>query len=154
MARCGIPREVCLVLGRAMLWRIFDSSGEDLVPAEQKRRILERYDSIPHKTIPVGVNPIKKVPLIVDGYDAEVLIEIADGADVITMEEGERATASVPRMGLRRQEIRLLASQVHHLRMENAEMRLEYERQNQVSFCVREILLCDRNLTQMLLVIA
>jgi hypothetical protein len=100
---------------------------------------LERYDFIPHKTIPVGVNPIKKVPLIVDGYDAEVLIEIADGADVITMEEGERANASVPRMGLRHQEIRLLASQVHHLRMENAEMRLEYERQNQVSFCVREI---------------
>lgn len=132
MARCGIPREVCLILGRAMLWRMFDSSGDELVPAEQKRRIMERYADIPHKTIQLGVNPVKKVPLIVDGFDAEVLIETAEG---VMTEDGEQAVASVPRLGLRRQEIRLLASQVQHLRTENAEQRLEHERQMQVSSC-------------------
>jgi hypothetical protein len=116
-----------------MLWRMFDSSGEKLVPAEQKRRILERYTDIPHKTIQVGVNPIKKVPLIVDGFDAEVLIEIADA---VMMKEGEQAAASVPRLGLRCQKLCLLSSQVHHLHTENAEQRLEHERQVQVSSCV------------------
>ena len=35
MASAGIPQQVCLVFGRAMLWRIFDRCGEDLVPPEQ-----------------------------------------------------------------------------------------------------------------------
>ena len=35
MASAGIQQQVCLVLGRAMLWQIFDRCGEDLVPQEQ-----------------------------------------------------------------------------------------------------------------------
>ena len=35
MASHGIPRQVCLVIGQAMLWRIFDTCGDDLVPHEQ-----------------------------------------------------------------------------------------------------------------------
>jgi hypothetical protein len=35
MASAGIPRQVCLVLGGAMLWRLFDKYDEDLVPPEQ-----------------------------------------------------------------------------------------------------------------------
>lgn len=99
MVRCGVAREVCLVLGRAMLWRVFDSSGELLVPEDQKQRILDRYSDIRHKTIADGSNPIKKVPLIVDGFDAEVLMETVEGGDLT--EEGERIASSVPRMGLR-----------------------------------------------------
>ena len=35
MARSGIPHQVCLVLGKAMLWHVFDSCGDDLVPSEE-----------------------------------------------------------------------------------------------------------------------
>jgi hypothetical protein len=56
MARCGIPREVCLVLGRTMLRRIFDSSGEDLVPAEQKRRIYWRGMILYHTKLSQSVS--------------------------------------------------------------------------------------------------
>jgi hypothetical protein len=122
-----------------MLWRVFDSSGELLVPEDQKQRILDRYSDIRHKTIADGSNPIKKVPLIVDGFDAEVLMETVEGGDLT--EEGERIASSVPRMGLRRQEIRLLASQVHHLRTENAQQRLQHEREMQVCFMLCAIML-------------
>ena len=132
MARFGISREVCLVLGRAMLWRIFDNSGDDLVPVEQKNRILARYrDLRDRNSLPEDSNPVKKVPLVVDGFDAEVLIETIEDAD----EEdggGVNGSATIQRMGLRRQEIRLLASQVHHLRRQLAEQQAENERRFEV----------------------
>ena len=36
MASHGIPWHVCLVLGQAMLWRVFDLCGSDLVPSKQQ----------------------------------------------------------------------------------------------------------------------
>ena len=76
MASHGIPRQVCLVLGRAMLWRIFDTCGNDLVPPAQKRRILERFEDMGvNNLLPAGTHPVRKIPLVVDGYDTGVLID-------------------------------------------------------------------------------
>jgi hypothetical protein len=82
MVCCGIACKACLMLGHAMLWRIFDSSGELLVPEDQTQHILDRYLDIRHKSIADGSNPIKKVPLIVDGFDAKVLMETVEGGDL------------------------------------------------------------------------
>ncbi len=132
MARCGIPRDVCLVLGRAMLWRIFDRSGEDLVPSAQRMRIMARYEDLgADNHLEPGTNPVKKVPVVVNGYDAEVLMdEIVVGDDG---DNDEGPSVVLQRMGLRHQEIRLLASQVTHLRRELLDSRVEHERQMQVS---------------------
>ena len=82
MASAGIPRQVCLVLGRAMLWRIFDRCGEDLVPPEQRIRILQRYEDLSaNNLLSVGTNPVKKIPLVVDGYDSEGLIDQVVGGE-------------------------------------------------------------------------
>lgn len=78
-----------------------------------------------------GTNPVKKVPVVVDGYDAEVLMdEIVVGDDG---DNDEGPSVVLQRMGLRHQEIRLLASQVTHLRRELLDSWVEHERQMQVS---------------------
>ena len=80
MFQTGIHHQVCLVLGRAILWRIVDPSGDDLVPDEHCRRVMAKYlDLGVHNLLSLGSNPVRKVPLIVDGYDAKVLIDRAVG---------------------------------------------------------------------------
>ena len=117
-----------------MLWRIFDGCGDVLVPTEQKSRIMARYaDLRDRNSLAEGSNPVKKVPLVVDGYDAEVLIEAIEECEG---EDGGGGAGSnyFQRMGLRRQEIRMLASQVNHLRRELAEQNLETDRRIEVRF--------------------
>ena len=131
MANHGIPHQVCLVLGRAMLWRIFDMCSDDLVPREQRRRILELFEDLGvNNLLPAGKNPVRKIPVVVDGYDTEVLMDQIVGGDDVD----ENNNTAPQRIGLRRQEIRLLASQVTHLRRELADSWVEHERQLQVSF--------------------
>ena len=81
----------------------------------------------------VGANPVKKIPLVVDGYDSEVLIDQVVGGE----DDDTDNPVLIQRMGLRRQEIRLLASQVIHLRRELVDSRVEHERQLQVRFVDR-----------------
>ena len=135
MAQCDIPRDVCLVLGRAMLWRIFDRSGEGLVPSAHRVRIMARYEDLgADNHLEPGTNPVKKVPVVVNGYDAEVLMDeivVGDNGD-----NDEGPSVVLQRMGLRHQEIGLLASQVTHLRRELLDSQLEHERQMQVSCSV------------------
>ena len=151
-----VPRQVCLVLGRAALWRLFDPSGDNIVPEEMRARVMARYADLGHdNTLPVGSNPVRKVPLIVDGADSEVLIDRVDYGD--DNEGGGRgddgdamALDGRQRRALSNAQLRMLTSQgelllvvlfhevyfdfahiylVAHLRRENADMRLEYERQ-------------------------
>lgn len=77
-----VPRQVCLALGRAALWRLFDPSGDNIVPEEMRARVMARYADLGHdNTLPAGTNPVRKVPLIVDGADSEVLVDRVDFGD-------------------------------------------------------------------------
>jgi hypothetical protein len=135
MSRAGIPRDVCLVLGRAMLWRMFDSSGDDLVPAEQKTRIMARYEDLGDRnTLAAGRNPIRKCPLVVGGFDTEVIIEKFD------VQDGDGGEVNTRSMGLRVQELRLVASQLYHLRRDFANFRADHDRQMQVSKTLNDII--------------
>ena len=117
MFQAGIHCQVCLVLGCAILWRIFDPSGDDLAPDEHHRRVMARYlDLGVHNLLSLGSNPVRKVPLIIDDYDAELLIDRV----VSGYEYGDEGTVDGKindslgvrqRLGMRRQEIQLLASQ-------------------------------------------
>ena len=131
MASSGISREVCLLFGRAMLWRIFDTCGDSLVPNEQKARIKAAYGDIQHNTLEPGTNPIKKVPLVIGGLDTEVIIE--------TLEPGPNdGTATEPARATRDQRMALLTSQVHSLRRDFRDSCAQNDRQFQVStsFCM------------------
>ena len=122
MVRGGVSREVCLFLGRAMLWRICDESGKHLVPHDQKERVSARLRDL---GLDSTCNPVKKVPLLVDGYDAEVVIDEYCGDD----EDGDGGACG---MALGRAEMRLMSSNISHLRQELRNAELEHLRQVQV----------------------
>ncbi len=74
-----------------------------------------------------GCNQIKKRPLVVSGHDTEVMMDLLEGELV---SEGTSGVDAVHRsLAVRDQEVRLLSSQVIHLRRELADARAEADRQ-------------------------
>jgi hypothetical protein len=68
-----------LVLGRALLWYAFSEMGAADLPLDVFRRIHEAYDGI-NNDLPEGINPVKKIPLVITGNVGGVYIdEIPDG---------------------------------------------------------------------------
>jgi hypothetical protein len=123
--RQKLSREVCIVLGRALLWRIFDESGS-FIPDEIKSRVCNAYNNLGDQcTLENGVNPIKKIPLGIGGNDAEVVI------DELFTDEGDEAVEDQARRVKRRiekQEITLLSSHVLHLRRDILDLKAQLER--------------------------
>ena len=114
-----------------MHWHVFDRCGDDLVPSEQHIRIFQRYKDLGvSNLIPIGVNHVRKIPLVVDGYDPEMLIDQIVGVD--DDDDETNSPALIEQMGLHHQKIWLLALQVTHLRRELADSQVEHERQLQV----------------------
>ena len=114
MLQHGIEPQVCKVLGRAMLWHLFDHSGDDCFPEHRCNQIMQAYrDRGFHNTLEDGCNPVKKRPLVVSGYDTEVMMDLLE-EDFVG--EGVSAVDTVRRsIAVRNQEVRLLSSQGIHL---------------------------------------
>jgi hypothetical protein len=68
------PWSVALVLGRALLWLVRDDTNHYL-PEDLSNRVFLAYRDLPGRTLPLGINPIKKVLLIVTGDKGEVYID-------------------------------------------------------------------------------
>ena len=123
----AIPDQVCIVLGRALLWKVFDSSREKQeggVAPQIRARIMDAYASLGGRnTLGQGENPMKKIPLGVIGVDGELIIDVlAQDA-----EPGNGVDVRV-RTGMERQEVHLLSSQVLHLRQELKDATAEQDR--------------------------
>jgi hypothetical protein len=127
--RQKLSHEVCIVLGRALLWRIFDKSG-NFIPKEIKRCVHEdAYSNLGDQcTLENGVNPIKKIPLGIGGNDVEVVIDelFTDEGFELVDEQGRRV-----RRRIEKQEITLLASHVLHLCRDLFDLNAQLERQDE-----------------------
>ena len=56
--RIGVPLQVSIVLGRALLWRLFDGSG-DAIPPQRKAQMLDAYRALgTRNTLGVDQNPV------------------------------------------------------------------------------------------------
>ena len=129
-----LPRQVSIVLGRALLWKIFHRSGHDL-PSEIRERVMDAYsDLVGPAVVEEGENPVQKIPLGVAGVDSELIIDEIMGG-------GGEDNGGNPNgghgdyrsnNGLHRQEVRLLSSQVLHLRRELSDSIAELERRDAV----------------------
>ena len=57
----GIQRQVCVVLGRALLWRLFDSSRDSAtaIPEHKRRYMMQAYTDLGDRnTLAPGTNPV------------------------------------------------------------------------------------------------
>jgi hypothetical protein len=149
MVRHGIPSDVCIVFGRAVLFRVFDRTGEDAVPTPMRESIMQAYHELESRNIlEDGCNPIKRRPLIVTGYDTEVIIDMMDADD----DDGQGGLANGdgdPRRAamIRNQEVRMLSSQILHLRRELCDARTEGDRQ--LTIMKRKLARLSNNLTRL-----
>ena len=135
------PRGVGLVLGRALLWAIFDEKITKLIDDEMVARVKAAVLRL-NSNLPVGLNPIKKVPLIVIGDDDSLVIsEMDDGDDDEVDNDGNGGTnngdgppgedAAARRRRIRVGEnetslqVRVLSQSVKQLRRQNDELKNE-----------------------------
>jgi hypothetical protein len=68
---------VCKVLGRALLWACFDAEASEYVPMSIKNHVVHEYLHLPIR-VPEGENPVKKVRLIINGAEDQVIITDVD----------------------------------------------------------------------------
>jgi hypothetical protein len=80
---------VSLVLGRSLLWRIFDENPTGSVTAKHgvvprciAQRVLEAYKDIGDRcSLGVGVNPVAKQPLFVSHFENDIYLSIETDDD-------------------------------------------------------------------------
>jgi hypothetical protein len=141
---------VAIVLGRALLWRIFDSEQSKVVPRFISEKVKAAYNDLGSRnSLELGENPVKKQPLAVMGNDAEVHIELLlspdDNADA-------QATNGIRSRRVRGhvedRQIQYMNSLLMHLRQDNAEIRTELARNYQIQNTVLRVL--NRNLRQLM----
>jgi hypothetical protein len=59
MAAQDIDRQVCVVFGRALLWRVFDKSGDLAIPQRKREYILQAFADLSDRNgLGAGVNPV------------------------------------------------------------------------------------------------
>lgn len=104
----AVPEQVCIVPGRALLFKIFDSSpGEKRVGGVAPQimaRVMDAYACLGGRnTLSQGENPVKKISLGVIGVDSELVI------DELLHENEAGGTGGDVRVctGMERQEVRL-----------------------------------------------
>ena len=127
----GFNHGVCIVLASAMLWQIFDSSGDGFVPDCIRSHMVDAYSDLGHhNALENSTNPVKNVPFAVDGHDLEVIIhEIICGDGAGGEVGGEDDGDVLIQLGLHRQEVNMLSSQVVHLLHELADTQAKHVRQ-------------------------
>ena len=78
MVRGGVPRQVCIVLGRALLWKVWEAAmgdvGHSMPPAITARVMAAIRDLGSRNWLEAGTNPVRCASLGVTGIDAELHI--------------------------------------------------------------------------------
>ena len=132
------PRRIGVVLGKALLWGIYDEEMNYLMEPAMVARVKNSFSNLRSNRLGIDINPIKKIPLVVSGDDDNFEIrEIVgeDSEDESGEEEGsEEGTRRVRRRmnpttgGVNddlKDQVRILSSKVHSLRQVNEELKNE-----------------------------
>lgn len=132
MIAAQYDRYVALVLGRALLWRVFDEVESRVVPTAIVERVKNAYADLGQRnTLQGGENPVEKVPIIVTGFDAQVHIDL-----LIDDDNNNAVVGGAPRR-IEAEQMRHMNSQLMALRRDFTELRAEFgrltERQEQRS---------------------
>ena len=115
-------RPLALVLGRALLWRVFDDNESLVVPPHICHRVKSAYQDLGDRCqLVAGENPVERDPLVVTGSDAEVHI------DLLLDDDNNLVTGAAPRR-IDSEQMMHMNSLMIGLRKDNAELRAENSR--------------------------
>jgi hypothetical protein len=83
-------KEVAIVMALPLLWAVYDPEGTVRVPQAIRFRIRAAYDALDNRgQLPMFENPVRKVPLVVTGYDGVVNMDEL-GGDPNAPQQGNR----------------------------------------------------------------
>ena len=125
------PRQVAIVLGKALLWAICDVEASTLIDnvmVENVRSSVRSLNGCYNEQ--TGMNPVQKIPLVVSGEEGVLIIdEMLDDDDDEYNEGGQNnrgTTTNRSRNGRRdRNEIRVLVNSIKQLTRQNNELKNE-----------------------------
>ncbi len=132
-AKRHVPKQVAVVLGRALLWLIChedEHSRDAYVPSYITERVFSAiHDLGESNTLDESENLIARQPLLCDGVDSELIIQpfLSDGEA-----SGELGVDPRAQHAMHRQEIRMLTSHILHQRREITDMKAEGERMHKM----------------------
>ena len=132
------PRQVAVVLGKALLWCICDDEASALVDNVMVDRVRSSLRSLNGcYNEETGTNPVRKIPLVISGEEGVLIIEeVIEEDDEETNEGGERGdnndgtrrarlNGTSTRSGGNSNQIRLLVNNVKQLTRQNNELKNE-----------------------------
>jgi hypothetical protein len=106
MVEYGHAPQVCLVLGCAVLFALFDPVQSQLIPEHRRQQMMHAFNSLGERnTLPAGENPVMRKALVIVGQDVEVVMDIV-GEDMEV--EGGGTAAAALNVARGNQEVRLL----------------------------------------------
>ena len=125
-----LERAAALVLGKALLWRVFDESGA-FIADSIRTRIRRAYEDLGDQcTLETAENPVKKVPIAITRDEAEYLIDELDDeeqGEVNIGNDGAGANTN-ERRRLTDLQYRILLSSMRHLQRDVAALGANSER--------------------------
>ena len=100
MVAAGLSDKVCLVLGRALLWKVakqyLGTKACHLIPASITNRLMSAFRDLGESNrLPVNVNPVNRVNLGVSGVDAKLHVFKVLGEDDVRPSQGGVNTRDV-----------------------------------------------------------
>ena len=82
-------KKTSALLGRAVLWACHDPLTKDHVPQAISERVTAEYERI--RTLEAGINPVKKVGLVVAGHEGQLFIDQLPDPEAELGSNGEAA---------------------------------------------------------------
>jgi hypothetical protein len=77
MVEYGHAPQVCLVLGCAVLFALFDPVQSQRIPEHRRQQMMHAFNSLGERnTLPAGENPVMRKALVIVGQDVEVVMDI------------------------------------------------------------------------------
>ena len=121
-----LPRLVAIVLGKALLWRVFHDHDQFL-PGFICDRVKKAYRDIgTRRELDENESPVEKVPLIVygDATNSKLIIEEAHNRSGSVNSEGERGGNA----GFVQEELQFVNAQCFALRRDNQQLQAQLDR--------------------------
>ena len=137
-ASASVPRQACLVFGRALVWKVFEATTKPgkchLVPSQISNRVIAALNDLGERNhLPSGTNPIERENLGVSGLDAELHVFEVSNLNGTTNEPASTEASRGPvrlEQGVQDASVRFMASEIQRLRREVQDARDEAARRD------------------------
>ena len=125
------PRQMAIVLGKALLWGICDEEVSKFIDSQMVERVRADVRALENDYVRNGTNPVKKVQLVIGGNEGALVInelvedDAEDGNDGAGQNNTGRQIGGIRGGNAGDNDIRLLVSAVKTLTRQNEELKNE-----------------------------